>query len=94
MPIRHNPTAVAPPFSAYSHAVEVARAKETATQRSWLEERRRLIGMACSRYDGGTFASYSAGLASIEATRKRIAEIEADPRGMRHWGARHSRVPR
>ena len=24
MPIRHNPTAVAPPFSAYSHAVEVA----------------------------------------------------------------------
>lgn len=55
---------------------ESVRASEIAEQRKWLTIRKAQIHKAYSEYEGGTMASYAAGLASIDATKKRIAEIE------------------
>ncbi len=55
---------------------ESVRASEIAEQRKWLTIRKVQIHDAYSEYEGGTMASYAAGQASIDATRKRIAEIK------------------
>ena len=56
---------------------ESARAPQTAEQREWLKQRKMQVHEAYSQYDGGTLASYTAGQASITATKKRIAEIDS-----------------
>ena len=55
---------------------EAAIVEEVAAQRQWLARRKTLVDAAYSQYEGGTLASYTAGRASIKATKKRIAEIE------------------
>jgi uncharacterized protein YecT (DUF1311 family) len=55
---------------------EAARASEIAEQEKWLGQRKKLIGAGYAEYEGGTLASFTAGQASIDATKKRIAEIE------------------
>ena len=55
---------------------ESARASQITEQRKWLTTRKAQIHESYSEYEGGTLASYSAGRASIDATKKRIAEIE------------------
>lgn len=55
---------------------ESARADEVKKQRQWLAHRKALVDKADAEYEGGTYASYNCGKASIAATKQRIAEIE------------------
>jgi len=55
---------------------EAARTSELAEQGRWLTKRKNWIATAYAKYEGGTLASYSAGQASIDATKRRIAQIE------------------
>ena len=55
---------------------EEERVKEIEEQRRWLQERKRRIDAACAEYEGGTLASFTAGQASIDATKARIRAIE------------------
>ena len=52
------------------------RAGEVARQRQWLEQRKKVVDAAYAEYEGGTFASFNAGRASIKMTKERIAELE------------------
>jgi uncharacterized protein YecT (DUF1311 family) len=55
---------------------ESERAAHISEQHQWLVERKIQVNEAYMKYEGGTFASYSASKASVSATKKRIAEIE------------------
>jgi uncharacterized protein YecT (DUF1311 family) len=54
---------------------EFERTQEIEGQRLWLAKRKARIDAAYAEYEGGTLASYKAGEAFIDITRKRIAEI-------------------
>ena len=55
---------------------ETSRASQIAEQQKWLKKRKKLIHAGYAEYEGGTLAAYTAGQASIAATKERITEIE------------------
>ena len=55
---------------------ESERASQIAEQRQWLAQRKIQVHEAYIEYEGGTLAPYTAGKASVSATKKRIVEIE------------------
>jgi len=60
---------------------EPARTRELVEQCRWLLVRERRVDAAGAEYEGGTLASYVAGQAYIDTTKKRIAEIEKKIKG-------------
>ena len=58
------------------------RASELEEQRKWLNQRKKLIAAGYAEYEGGTLAAYNAGHISIDASKKRIAEIEKKMKGL------------
>ena len=55
---------------------ETSRASQIAEQQKWLKKRKKLIHAGYAEYEGGTLAAYTAGQASIAATKERITAIE------------------
>lgn len=54
-----------------------ARHDAIGEQGRWLDQRKSVTSAAYSKYQGGTLASYAGNMAFIDATVRRIAEVES-----------------
>jgi uncharacterized protein YecT (DUF1311 family) len=65
-------------FQKYLETLSSAKQAEAwKDQEQWLKKQKKAIDVAYAGYEGGSYATYSAGEASIKITKLRIAEIES-----------------